>query len=104
MSNLHVILTVIAVAIGYLLGRRENQTVALESKLDDIHAALRELTISLCGDRKFEGSYEMTNEAGATLSEEQLAYRGWGGCLGKVERAVEGLAGVVAQLANKSGQ
>ena len=64
--------------------------VIVGSELEKISRTLREirdhlndhpnddskLLIKLCGDERMERGIEMTNEVGATLTDEQLAYTG----------------------------
>jgi hypothetical protein len=85
MTLLCVVLIVLSLLVGYLLGRTAPQPDS-SGQLEAIQSALEELTRKLCGDKDLEKAIEMTNEAGATLSDEELAYDG--GSLKRIEQVI----------------
>ena len=91
-------LVLLALFVGYVLGKTAAPSLhSLEEHLENISSSLDELTKALCGDKRLERSIEMTNEVGATLSEEQLAYEG--GSLKRMENVIGNLATRVESLA-----
>lgn len=91
-------LVFLALFVGYVLGKTATPSLHnLEEHLENISSSLDELTKVLCGDKRLERSIEMTNEVGATLSEEQLTYEG--GSLNRIENVIGNLATRVESLA-----
>lgn len=82
-------LIVLCLLVGYLLGKNASQA-DYSGQLEAIHAAIEELTKNLCGDKGLESEIETMNEAGATLSDEELAYEG--GSLDRIEREIRALS------------
>jgi len=89
MTMLSLLLIVLAFLVGYLLGKIGSQHESSD-QLDAIHSALEELTNNLCGDKALEKAIEETNDVGATMDEEMLAYQG--GSLPRIEEAIRALA------------
>ena len=96
MTILTLVLIVLALLVGYVLGRTASQP-DYSSQLDAIHSAIEELTKSLCGDKGLEKAIEQMNDAGATLDEEMLAYEG--GSLTRIEHVVGALSRQTENLA-----
>ena len=96
--TLSIVLVFLALLIGYALGKTTAPSLHnLDQHLEDISSSLDRLTKALCGDKRLERAIEMTNEAGATLSEEELAYEG--GSLKRIEYVIGNLAARVESLA-----
>ena len=95
--TLTIVLVFLALLIGYALGKTAAPALHnLDQHLENISSSLDELTKALCGDKGLERAIEMTNEAGATLSEEELAYEG--GSLKRIEYVIGNLAARVESL------
>lgn len=96
--TLTIVLVFLALLIGYALGKTAASSLDnLDQHLEDISSSLGELTKALCGDKGLERAIEKTNEVGATLSEEELAYDG--GSLKRIENVIGNLAARVESLA-----
>ena len=96
--TLTIVLVFLALLIGYALGKTAAPALHnLDRHLEDISSSLHELTKALCGDKRLERAIEMTNEVGATLSEEELAYDG--GSLKRIEYVIGNLAARIESLA-----
>lgn len=91
-------LVFLALFVGYVLGKTAAPSLhSLEEHLEAIRSSMEQLTKSLCGDKDMEKAIEETNEVGATLSEEELAYDG--GSLKRIENVIGNLATRVESLA-----
>jgi hypothetical protein len=96
--TLTIVVVFLALLIGYALGKTAAPSLHdLEQRLEDIGSSLEQLRKALCGDEHLERTIDMTNEAGATLSEEQLAYDG--GRLNRIECVIREFAERVENLA-----
>jgi hypothetical protein len=95
---LTIVLVFLALLIGYALGKTAAPSLNnLDQHLEGISSSLDQLTKALCGDKRLERAIEETNEVGATLSEEELAYDG--GSLKRIEYVIGNLAARVESLA-----
>lgn len=104
--TLTIVLVFLALLIGYALGKTAAPSLHnLDQHLEDISSSLEQLTKALCGDKGLERAIEKTNQVGATLSDEELAYDG--GSLNRIECVIRSFAervGNLAEAAEKSGQ
>jgi hypothetical protein len=97
-------ITLLLVAFAPLIGFGLGRTAALnlpqrgKERLEAISCTLSQLSKDLCGDKGIETRIKLTNEAGADLSAEELAYNG--GSLNKIERAIYSLNERVGRLAD----
>ena len=92
-----IVLVLLGVIVGYALGKAASPSLdKIEQGLESISSSLQKLTKALCGDRLLERAIKETNEVGATLSDEELAYEG--GSLDRMSRTLQDLARRVASL------
>jgi len=70
-----VIVIVLLAGIGYELEKISTTLREIRDRLEQVENNASELRVSLCGDPRVERMIKETNEVGANLTDEELAYK-----------------------------